>query len=362
MKKSNRTGRTVREIIELNPEQISEVWCRKVFRQLLRLLEKQYAQQLPHRVITPDTVVVHDDGSMLLLPSLHGDPEPGVAADLTALARVVHYAITGEVVPTGPLRGRAPEGFSASLVSAVDRCLAYDPARRPRTVDELRDLLGIVRIRPASAAGRPAPAVPPRKRHRAWAVAGLAILMSGVGLAVFAGLRSAPPRPVLANGAGTPAADERTANGAAETAAAAVQAESGGAASAAEAVVEAAEAATQSTAPQAASKTRGAASRPNAATAAMPAAPPPPMAIPAPAAANPVADTGAVFTLHIQPWGRVVVDGVERGISPPVKQLVLAPGRHAVLVINPGAGARVLEVDTARGDGRIAVDFENGQR
>jgi hypothetical protein len=51
------------------------------------------------------------------------------------------------------------------------------------------------------------------------------------------------------------------------------------------------------------------------------------------------------------------VDGVDRGVSPPVKRLVLAPGRHTIRVANPNFHDRVLEVDTARGDGRIAIDF-----
>jgi hypothetical protein len=51
------------------------------------------------------------------------------------------------------------------------------------------------------------------------------------------------------------------------------------------------------------------------------------------------------------------VDGVDRGVSPPIKRLQLAPGRHTVRVTNPNFQERVLEVDTAAGDGRIVVDF-----
>jgi hypothetical protein len=65
----------------------------------------------------------------------------------------------------------------------------------------------------------------------------------------------------------------------------------------------------------------------------------------------------ANYRLRIQPWGVVYVDGVDRGVSPPVKRLELAPGRHTVRVTNPAFHDRVLEVDTARGDGRIDIDF-----
>jgi hypothetical protein len=69
------------------------------------------------------------------------------------------------------------------------------------------------------------------------------------------------------------------------------------------------------------------------------------------------ANASAAYKLQIQPWGVVYVDGVDRGVSPPVKRLVLAPGRHTIRVANPNFHDRVLEVDTANGDGRIAIDF-----
>jgi serine/threonine protein kinase len=101
-------GRTVRDIVEHDPAQVNEVWCRKIFRQLLQSLELQYAMHMPHRAITPDTVVFHDNGEPLLLPSdLSRDAAQDEAADLAALARVVHFAITRELAPTGPLRGRS---------------------------------------------------------------------------------------------------------------------------------------------------------------------------------------------------------------------------------------------------------------
>lgn len=75
--------------------------------------------------------------------------------------------------------------------------------------------------------------------------------------------------------------------------------------------------------------------------------------------ATAVVDGGAVYKLQIQPWGVVYVDGVDRGVSPPVKRLLLAPGRHTIRVANPNFQDRVLEIDTAGGDGRIAIDFRN---
>lgn len=60
----------------------------------------------------------------------------------------------------------------------------------------------------------------------------------------------------------------------------------------------------------------------------------------------------------IKPWGTIYVDGQRRGISPPMKRLVLPAGRHTVMLENPGYPDRVLQIDSARGaSGQIAHDF-----
>ncbi len=138
-------GRSVRDVVEYSPEQVNEAWCRKIFRKILQSLELQYAMHMPHRVITPDTIVFHANGEPLLI-SDDIDAAPAEDArqtdDLTALARVIHYAITQELAPTGPLAGRA-DGYSAALIATVDACMHPDPARRPSSVDAVRSLLGI---------------------------------------------------------------------------------------------------------------------------------------------------------------------------------------------------------------------------
>jgi len=363
---------TVRDIVEHEPEQVGEAWCRKIFRQLLQSLELQYAMQMPHRAITADTVAFHDNGEPLLLPSIVSDPEPEVGGDLTALAKLIHYAITQELVPTGPLRGRALPGYSEALIDAVDRCMDPDPAVRPRTIDELRELLGIVPLSavpvapmpplhaaapdpivpgvatpgvampgvatssataPAAAippqAGKPAqPASEPRRRARwpllagllilaAFVLAGLALLRDGgafdrAALALPQHDDAAPPPDAPAAPPAPPAAAE--------------------------------------VAP-AAPLDAGAAPL---ADAAMPATAP---AQPLPQATPALAGATTAYKLQIQPWGTVYVDEVDRGVSPPVKRLLLAPGRHTIRVSNPNFQDRVLDVDTAAGPGRIAVDF-----
>lgn len=497
IKKSNDAALTVREFVEHYPEQISEVWCRKLLRHLLHALERQHALHLPHRIITPDSIAFDEGGTPRLLSSFTGDPAADIADDLTALARVVHYAITREVVPARPLRGRGLAGYSDSIMTAIDRSLAADPDRRPHSIGDLRDLLGIVVCPRMPAAGASGPGVqayplealaprvlrvplPARKRRRVLAcIGGLAILLL-VGMAWFAVLRRSPtfdqpmtastqrrdamraalphtealhteaphaaaaalpePAPSTAPAAAAPLGIGRTDAGNAGAGKRDRQADTDGAGLAAsgraahghraQAPESRRRAATAAAAPSTPAATAAATAPTPSATVATTAAPAtsvttattattamaaasaasPPAVLaapvtaasssptassgtpaPAPVSAAPeesasraastpsdaareeatravrpaaarssAAASGAVFDLQIRPWGVVHVDGVRRGVSPPIKQLTLAPGRHAILVTNPGSRDRMLHIDTARGNGRIAVDFDGG--
>lgn len=76
-------------------------------------------------------------------------------------------------------------------------------------------------------------------------------------------------------------------------------------------------------------------SAPTAAQSSDPSAPPPPV----------VAALGTV-TLDIKPWGNIVVDGISKGASPPMKRLPLAPGTHTIEIQNPAGPtvSRTVEV------------------
>ena len=425
-------GRSVRDIVEHEPDQVTEAWCRKIFRKLLQSLELQYAMQMPHRAITADTVVFHDNGEPLLLPSIISDPEPEQAGDLTALGRLIHYAITQELIPTGPLHGRGLAGYSDALIAAVDRCMDPDPARRPQTIDALRGMLGIVppgalpaapqptaempelpelpelpdlpelpelpdlpedppvpapqtqpspqpeaqpqaqpqplpplraasTIQPpaASADTPPAPSrndtphapTGPRRPQRWTMAAGIAILLA-VLLAAFAAMRGSDSldrsaQTLPQDSAGQPQAGSSAAPTPPDGTGTGT--DSAGTAALAASPDPAAGAATPATAQ-------------DASTPAQPASTP---AAPAPAPSTPAAIPAATakasvsYKLQIKPWGTVYVDGVDRGVSPPVKRLLLAPGRHTIRVTNPNFHDRTLDIDSAGGDGRIAVDFSD---
>jgi hypothetical protein len=86
---------------------------------------------------------------------------------------------------------------------------------------------------------------------------------------------------------------------------------------------------------------------------------PPAQAAPVPAAQNAAAPGSATYRLRIRPWGVVYVDGIDRGVSPPVKRLVLPPGKHTIRITNPNFQDRVLEVDTKGGNAQISADFND---
>ena len=139
-------GRTVRDIVEHSPALVNEAWCRNLLRHSLDSLERQYATGAPHRPISPDTIVMLANNEPLLLPAPDEVGPAGaqtLAADLHALALVVHYAITAELPPDGPLGPRLYDNYSDTLTNGLDRCLGPNGRLRPKTVADMRAMLGI---------------------------------------------------------------------------------------------------------------------------------------------------------------------------------------------------------------------------
>jgi hypothetical protein len=404
-------GRSLRDVVEYSPEQVNDAWCRKIFRKILQSLELQYTMEMPHRAITSDTIVFHANGEPLLISDdIDAAPAPDAqqADDLTALASVIHYAITQELTPAGPLHGRA-EGYSAALVAAVDACMDPDPARRPRSFDAVRGLLGIDAPEPlagavtlpaavssvphVSAAASSVSALPvltpapvervtadpvaavaaPHARTRRgprWAIAaGGGAIAIALALVLVAERRDAgpheniavtppqagkradpvPPAPDIAASVDTVTPDGRTDQ--TPTARA-----DGPAASAPKNVIASvppnrpsnrADSPASGTSSVGTTHSSGDADQPEsvAERAVVP---------PGAAAAN------ASYQLQIKPWGTVYVDGVERGASPPLKRLALTPGPHTIRITNPKYHDSILEFESAQttSNGKIIVDFD----
>jgi class 3 adenylate cyclase len=71
--------------------------------------------------------------------------------------------------------------------------------------------------------------------------------------------------------------------------------------------------------------------------------------------AEPPAKPGTV-KLAIQPWGEVYVDGGKRGVSPPMKSLSLAPGKHRIEIRN-GDFAPYKETIEVKSGGETTVQY-----
>lgn len=388
-------GRTVRDIVEYNQELVSEPWCRRIIRQLLQSLEVQYGMQMPHRPITADSVLVLDAGDPMLLTGVVAplDPAPDniEARDIHDLAALIHYAITLELAPAGPLRGRDLLEYNDSFLGAIDRCLFAAPAERPQTIAALRDLLGIVVLGPPSAgalppelhempvpARRSAPELPPAtrpdtrptmrpapapvfqappdipaptappsdlpQRLKRWLmIGGAALVLLATLAALFSLLRQtdasdaltltlpteqpprlADPSAALVTLPDTPPArlegpviDETVAG-------------------------EPLPAEPASLPPDAPDSTV----HPTAVRLA-PQGTPPEAAI-----------AGTTYRLAIKPWATIVVDGVERGVSPPLRHITLPPGEHTIAIVNPSFPEHTVTVQSSEGaNGIIELDF-----
>jgi class 3 adenylate cyclase len=58
----------------------------------------------------------------------------------------------------------------------------------------------------------------------------------------------------------------------------------------------------------------------------------------------------AKVTLAISPWGQVFVNGKMRGVSPPLQELELAPGKYRIEVKNTGSATHVVSVNAKPGE------------
>ena len=63
-----------------------------------------------------------------------------------------------------------------------------------------------------------------------------------------------------------------------------------------------------------------------------------------------VSRTPGVVVFTIAPWGEVIVDGKSQGVSPPLTELKLAPGRHRIEVRNAGFTPHIQIVEVKSGE------------
>ena len=60
-------------------------------------------------------------------------------------------------------------------------------------------------------------------------------------------------------------------------------------------------------------------------------------------------------------WGTILVNGVNRGVSPPLKRLSLPAGQHTIRIINPSVPEHTVTVNSVKGaNAVIELDFTEG--
>ena len=401
-------GRTIKAIVEQNPELIDQAWCIRMLGQVLQALEVLYTMQIVHRDVSPDNIIVQDSGEAVLLDfgsarEIIGDMtraitvilkpgyapveqyandtslEQGAYTDIYALCAVVYFAITGKPPassiarmvqdPMVPLATLAPPGYNYAFLAAIDQGLAVLADDRPRTIPAFRTLLGLAAVtapppRPASAAKRypqkapvdgaeesgdgvPVRATWPETRDPEVQFTPAAS-RKRMGWIAAAGVLA------LAAGIGVigrkPATLEAKAVAPAMPAVAAAPA----AAEPRRTVVSAKDiaGAEEVVAPDALDALIAQAPAADAATTSS--------AATADAAAAPVAPAVVTVpvTLAVKPWGTVFVDGRERGASPPLRRLTLPPGTHEIRIVNPASAPYTVTLTLKKNEpAAVAHDF-----
>jgi hypothetical protein len=173
-------GQTLGEVLRASPRP-SEAWLKSMLGPLLDALATLHRFDCYPCNVTPDNVVILQDGTPLLFafgagrrttPSssadLRHDLNPGFApieqyahdptmpegpwTDVYAVAALIRYAITGKHLPALAARMaadtlpslREPDAeYSPTFLDAIDRGVAVLPRDRPQTIAEFRRKLGI---------------------------------------------------------------------------------------------------------------------------------------------------------------------------------------------------------------------------
>lgn len=199
------SGQTLKQARQQMARPPSEAWLLRVMLPLLDALERLHAESVVHRDVSPDNIVLPDDGADPILLDFGaarraiGDHTQTITAilkprfapieqygessglrqgpwtDLYALGAVMHYLILGRTPPQAttravadeyePLETLAPSGLSRNLLAAIDWALRVHPLDRPQTATEMRAAVQGARAVPPpthTGPGRPAAAPPAR--------------------------------------------------------------------------------------------------------------------------------------------------------------------------------------------------------
>jgi non-specific serine/threonine protein kinase len=175
-------GRTLTQIVNEEPDALTEEWLKSILAPLLDAIEALHSVHIFHRDIAPDNVLIQANGTPVLLDfgaarqivadmtqALTVILKPGYApieqyaedpsmrqgpwTDVYALGAVLHFAITHKAPPNSvtrlindnykPLATIVQGGFTGEFLAAIDAALAVRPDARPQSIAALRELLGL---------------------------------------------------------------------------------------------------------------------------------------------------------------------------------------------------------------------------
>ncbi|WP_034947518.1 serine/threonine protein kinase [Erwinia oleae] len=176
------SGMTLKEWQQNSAQPIDDAWIRQLLPPLFGAIGTIHQAGYLHRDISLDNIQIQenqlpvlldfgsarkeignlsDQTEIMLKPgyapieqySEESDSEQGPWTDIYALGAVLHTLVTGSPPPVSvvrciedryqPLTQLRPEGFSLSLLNAIDRSLMMKPHDRPQSIDELAALIDL---------------------------------------------------------------------------------------------------------------------------------------------------------------------------------------------------------------------------
>ena len=383
-------GSTLKEIVQRDPARVNEAWLKPMLQSILEALDTLYHENVLHRDISPDNILILESGEAVLLDfgsarqvisdmsqSLTVILKPGYApieqyaddssmtqgawTDIYSLAAVMYLAIAKRPPPTSvarmvtdtmaPLASGNYPGFSKEFLSAIDRGLAIRPEQRPQTIDAFRQLLHIsAASATAPGGGTVAPiALNLRAKTRTGSEPGRAE-RSGVDRRGSARGASHGSRSSARRQGAEQATRLLTRSALAIIAVGLLIIALGSYAYLSRSRAQRAAALAVSTTPADSSAPALASAPPLAPSQIITELPLPPngTVVASPTAAGQGDSVGAVGTgtlnLNVKPWATITIDGELRGVSPPLKKLSLTEGPHRIVLANTNFPEFVTEI------------------